>query len=160
MLGRLYVSVSTGQGRSRCFSASPNYRGRYRNAATGYVVGNVLESCTPSAPSTFPTKAPHPSPLPEGEETDWGMLGIYADLWHRAESDFEFKVNLSGRRVNHKQHGQSSPSGEETDWGMLGIYADVRDRVECKFEFNLICRLPHGPQTTRSVPSPSGRGLG
>ncbi len=29
------------------FSASPNYRGRYRNAATGYVVGNVLESCAP-----------------------------------------------------------------------------------------------------------------
>jgi hypothetical protein len=27
------------------FSASPNYRGRYRNAATGYVVGNVLKSC-------------------------------------------------------------------------------------------------------------------
>jgi hypothetical protein len=29
------------------FSASPNYRGRCRNAATGYVVGNVLESCAP-----------------------------------------------------------------------------------------------------------------
>ncbi|MCP1484870.1 hypothetical protein J3D48_001183 [Pseudomonas fluorescens] len=25
-------------------------------------------------------KTPHPSPLPEGEGTDWGMLQRYADL--------------------------------------------------------------------------------
>jgi hypothetical protein len=83
------------------------------------------------------------------------MLGSYADLWHRAESDFEFKVNLSGRRVNHKQHGQSSPSGEGTDWGMLGSYAHLWHRAESDFEFkvNLSGRRVNHKQHGQSSPS-------
>ncbi|VEF06409.1 Uncharacterised protein [Pseudomonas fluorescens] len=30
--------------------------------------------------SVGPLKAPHPSPLPEGEGTEWGKLGSYIEL--------------------------------------------------------------------------------
>ncbi|TKJ85930.1 hypothetical protein PkoCFBP13504_08070 [Pseudomonas koreensis] len=75
-------------------------------------------------------KAPHPSPLPEGEGTDWGIFENYADvkLLYRIHS----RLDISSRCTSREQLSQSPlQQGEGTDWGMLEKYADVK----------LLCRI-------------------
>ena len=71
------------------FSASPNYRGRYRNAATGYVVGNVLESCAPHDDRSHALRgnaardAPRPSQAKRGASVEAFPRGA----WERSNRE-------------------------------------------------------------------------
>ena len=114
-------------------SASPNYRGRYRNAATGYVVGNVLESCAPHDDRSHALRgnaardAPRPSQAKRGASVEAFPRGA----WERSNreqgklaqgSDWieQFVIRRAIAAANHS----IAPSGHRQ--------AACRARVYCR----------------------------
>jgi hypothetical protein len=86
------------------------------------------------------SKAPHPSPLPEGEGTDRGDCKAYADMQYRVEHEFW---------KSKAPHPSPLPEGEGTDRGECECYADLGYRVVRDFQ-----------SQSRSAPSPRGEGWG
>ncbi len=98
---RFWVGIAIGlpvRARSRAGLASTTARSKDRS------LRQLLHRMSARLAAAFELKAPHPSPLPEGEGTDRGVWASYTDVKYRAE-----------HKSRKAQKSAPSPSGE--GWG-------------------------------------------